>query len=130
MSLLYAQFTHAFGLNDVCNGLRLHAGPLSAICGTTLPSKNCLSTANRERPAQIAQDLFWSVLNHLQQIHPGFGGRRRPKFACRFKRAIHLVDATTIQLIARCLDWAKHRRRKAAAKCHLRLPGPCLWFQG
>jgi hypothetical protein len=31
------------------------------------------------------------------------------------------VDATTIQLIARCMDWAKHRRRKAAAKCHLRL---------
>jgi hypothetical protein len=31
------------------------------------------------------------------------------------------VDATTIQLIARCMDWAKYRRRKAAAKCHLRL---------
>src|SRR5208337_223327 len=29
--------------------------------------------------------------------------------------------ATTIQLMARSLDWAKHRRRKAAAKCHLRL---------
>jgi hypothetical protein len=24
-------------------------------------------------------------------------------------------------LIANCMDWAKHRRRKAAAKCHLRL---------
>lgn len=121
VSLLYAQFTHALGLNDVCDGLRLHAGPLSAIRGATPPSKNGLSTANRERPAQMAQDLFWAVLGHLQQAHPGFGGRRRPKFAFRFKRAIHLVDATTIQLIARCLDWAKHRRRKAAAKCHLRL---------
>jgi hypothetical protein len=27
----------------------------------------------------------------------------------------------SIQLIASCMDWAKHRRRKAAAKCHLRL---------
>jgi hypothetical protein len=121
VSLLYAQFTHALGLNDVCDGLRLHSGPLAAIRGATPPSKNGLSTANRERPAQMAQDLFWAVLEHLQQGHPGFGGRRRPKFAFRFKRAIHLVDATTIQLIARCLDWAKHRRRKAAAKCHLRL---------
>lgn len=121
VSLLYAQFTHALGLNDVCDGLRLHAGPLSAIRGATPPSKNGLSTANRERPAQLAQDLFWAVLGHLQAAHPGFGGRRRPKFAFRFKRAIHLVDATTIQLIARCMDWAKHRRRKAAAKCHLRL---------
>jgi IS4 transposase len=31
------------------------------------------------------------------------------------------VDSTTIQLVANSLDWAKHRRRKAAAKCHLRL---------
>jgi hypothetical protein len=121
VSLLYAQFTHALGLNDVCDGLRLHSGPLAALRGATPPSKNGLSTANRERPAQMAQELFWAVLGHLQQTHPGFGGRRRPKFAFRFKRAIHLVDATTIQLIARCLDWAKHRRRKAAAKCHLRL---------
>jgi len=32
-----------------------------------------------------------------------------------------VVDSTTIQLVARCMDWAKHRRRKAAAKCHVRL---------
>ena len=39
----------------------------------------------------------------------------------RFNRVIHVVDSTTIQLVAACMDWAKHRRRKAAAKCHLRL---------
>jgi len=33
----------------------------------------------------------------------------------------HLVDATTIQLVANGLDWTKHRCRKAALKCHLRL---------
>jgi Transposase DDE domain/Domain of unknown function (DUF4372) len=119
--LIYAQLTHALGLNDVCDALRLHSGPLSAVRGATPPSKNGLSNANKHRPAQLAQDLFWSVLDQLQQLHPGFGGRRRPKFAFRFKRTIHLVDATTIQLIARCIDWARHRRRKAAAKCHLRL---------
>ena len=61
------------------------------------------------------------VLEHLQSIVPGFGRGGRSRFAFRFKRVIHLVDSTTIALIARCLDWAKHRRRKAAAKCHLRL---------
>ena len=39
----------------------------------------------------------------------------------RFRRVIHVVDSTTIELVASCMDWAKHRRRKAAAKCHLRL---------
>ncbi|MGH9580535.1 MAG: DUF4372 domain-containing protein, partial [Terriglobales bacterium] len=91
VSLLYAQLTHALGLHDVCDALRRHSGPLSAIRGATPPSKNGLSTANRERPAQRAQDRCWAVLEHLQQLHSGFGGRRRPQFAFRFKRAIHLA---------------------------------------
>ncbi len=121
VSLIYAQLTHALSLNDVCDALRLHSGPLSAIRGATPPSKNALSHANRERNPKMAEALFWTMLDHLQQLHPGFGARRRPKFAFRFKRLIHIVDSTTIQLVARCMDWAKHRRRKAAAKCHVRL---------
>src|ERR1017187_9371646 len=120
-SLIYGQLTHALSLNDVCDALRLHSGPLSAIRGATPPSKNALSHANRERNPKMAEALFWTMLEQLQQLHPGFGARRRPKFAFRFKRLIHVVDSTTIQLVARCLDWAKHRRRKAAAKCHVRL---------
>jgi Transposase DDE domain/Domain of unknown function (DUF4372) len=122
VSLLFAQFTHAIGLNDVSDSLRLHSGPLSAIRGATPPSRNGLSTANRERPAALAEELFWKTLEHLKNVSPAFGsGRAGKRLAHRFKTAIHIVDATTIQLIACCLDWAKHRRRKAAAKCHLRL---------
>ena len=38
----------------------------------------------------------------------------------RFKRAVYAVDASTIQLVVNSIDWARHRRRKAA-KLHLRL---------
>jgi len=121
VSLIYAQLTHALGLNDVCDALRLNAGQLSALRGATPPSKNALSHANRQRNAAMAETLFWKMLGHLQGIAPDFGGGRPPRFAFRFKRMIHVVDSTTIQLVARCMDWAKHRRRKAAAKCHVRL---------
>jgi hypothetical protein len=122
VSLLYAQFTHAIGLNDVCDALRLHSGPFSAIRGATPPSRNGLSTANKVRPAALAEQVFWKTLEHLQSVSPAFGaGRGGKRLMHRFKTAIHVVDATTIQLVASCLDWAKHRRRKAAAKCHLRL---------
>jgi hypothetical protein len=121
VSLIYAQMTHALGLNDVCDALRLNAGPLSAIRGATPPSKNGLSHANRQRDAAMAEALFWKMLEELQRVAPAFGAGRRPRFAFRFKRMIHVVDSTTIQLVARCMDWAKHRRRKAAAKCHVRL---------
>jgi hypothetical protein len=121
VTLLYAQLTHSLGLNDVCDALGLHSGPLSAIRGATAPKRNTLSHANRERDPATAEKLFWQTLEHLRSLSPGFGGGRRPKFAFRFKRMIHVVDSTTIQLVANCMNWAKHRRRKAAAKCHLRL---------
>jgi hypothetical protein len=122
VSLLYAQLTHSIGLNDVCDALRLHAGPLSSLRGATPPSRNNLSHADKVRPAQMAEKLFWAVLEHLGNLSPRFvSGKAGKRFARRFKRTIHLVDSTTIPLIASCMDWAKHRRRKAAAKCHLRL---------
>src|SRR5215472_17425154 len=72
VSLIYAQLTHSIGLNDLCDSLQLHSGPLSSVRGATAPSRNGLSNANRE-------------------------------------------------LVANCMDWAQHRRRKAAAKTHMRL---------
>jgi hypothetical protein len=122
VSLLYAQLTHSIGLNDVCDALRLHSGPLSSIRGATPPSRNNLSHADKVRPAEMAEKLFWAVLEHLGRLSPDFvSGKAAKRFARKFQRTIHLVDSTTIPLIASCLDWARHRRRKAAAKCHLRL---------
>ena len=122
VALLYAQLTHSIGLNDVCDALSLHSGPLSSLRGATPPNRNTLSHANKVRPAEMAEKLFWAVLERLGDLSPRFvSGKAGKRFARKFKRTIHLVDSTTIPLIARCLDWAKHRRRKAAAKCHLRL---------
>ena len=122
LALLFAQLTHSIGLNDVCDALGLHSGPLSSIRGATPPSRNNLSHCNKVRPAQMAEKLFWAVFEHLGNLSPRFvSGKAGKRFARKFKRTIHLVDSTTIPLIASCMDWAKHRRRKAAAKCHLRL---------
>ena len=62
VALLFAQFTHALGLNDVCDSLRLHSGLLSGIRGATPPSRNNLSHANKVRPAELGEQLFWAVL--------------------------------------------------------------------
>lgn len=122
LALMYAQLTHSIGLNDVCDALSLHSGPLSSIRGATPPNRNTLSHANKVRPAEMAEKLFWAVLDHLGQLSPRFvSGKAGKRFARKFRRTVHLVDSTTIPLMASCLDWAKHRRRKAAAKCHLRL---------
>lgn len=120
--MVFAQLSHALSLNDVCDSLHNHQGALSTLRGATAPSRNGLSHANRKRSADMAETLFWEVLTDLQKEHPRFGmGRNYIGFPRRFKRIINVVDSTTIQLVANCMDWAKHRRRKAAAKCHMRL---------
>lgn len=117
VAMLYAQLTHVISLNDLCDALRLFSGPLSAIRAAVAPSRNTLSHANQKRDAKMAETLLWKVLAHLQKQSPGFGtGRRRLP---RFNRTLHAVDATVIRLVANCMSWAKHRRRKAATKLHL-----------
>jgi hypothetical protein len=70
----------------------------------------------------MGERLFWNVLEQLQKARPGFGtGQRHSGAGRRFRRTIHAVDSTVVQLVLSCISWAKHRRRKAAAKLHLRM---------
>jgi hypothetical protein len=121
VALLYAQLSHALSLNDICDGLRLMATPLRALRGVRPPSRNGLSHANKVRDCRMAEALFWEVMGHLQRRFPAFQRGTNPKLARRFRRSIHIVDATVIELVASCVDWANHNRRKAAIKCHMRL---------
>jgi hypothetical protein len=123
LALMFGQVAHAISLNDICDCLRHHGGALLGMRRAVAPSRNALSNANRRRNADMAESLFWHVLDELKRMCPSFGlqGRRYCGIPRRFKRAISIVDSTTLRLVANCLDWAKHRRRKAAAKMHLRL---------
>jgi len=121
VSMLYAQFTHAIGLNDVSDALRANRAAMAAIRGAEPPSRNGFSHANRTRDPKMAEELFWAMLDHFETLQPGFGGVKFRRLPRRFKRTVHVLDSTTIKLFANCMDWAKHRRRKAAAKLHLRL---------
>ena len=121
VTMVHAHLTHAIGLNDVCDSLRNNSGKLVQIRGAKPPSRNGLSHANKTRSSEMAKDLFWATLKHLENIQPGFGGRTYKGFPRRFKRSIKIADSTTMTLVANCMDWAKHRRRKAAAKMHMLL---------
>jgi hypothetical protein len=86
------------------------------------PSHNGLSNANRVRNADMAEALFWNAMKSLRRKFPKFlRGHGYSALPRRFKRTINAVDSTTIKLVANCIDWAKHRRRKAGTKCHVRL---------
>jgi len=56
VALLYAQLVHAISLNDVCDGLRLHAAKLWRLRGAAPPSRNGLSHASKVRSAAMAEE--------------------------------------------------------------------------
>lgn len=100
--------------------MALRKSRLSLLRGATAPARNTLSHANSRRDPRLMENLFWETLRHLESIQPRFksSGRYR-KLPRRFKRTIYAMDSSTIALVANCMDWAKHRRRKAAAKLHM-----------
>lgn len=121
LSMVYAQLTRSIGLNDVCDSLHLRKDQLARNRGAKPPCRNTLSHANKVRPAQMAEQLFWTTLKQLEADYGNFAGGKTPGPLKRFRRAIHIIDSTTIELVAQSMDWARHRRRKAAAKTHMRL---------
>ena len=122
VAMVFAHLSHALSLNDICDTLRHHCGVLSTLRNALFPSRNGLSHANKVRSSEMAKDLFYETLSHCSTHFPRFGRFDTSfKIPRRIKRMINIVDSTTIQLFANCMDWAKHRRRKAAAKCHMML---------
>ena len=123
VTMMYAQLSHALSLNDVCDALQNHQSYLSQIRDCTPPSRNGLSHANLTRNADMAEELFWTTLQTFKADYPEFmtDGRYYPGLPHRFTRTIHAVDSSTIPLVANCMEWAKHRRQKAAAKLHMDL---------
>jgi hypothetical protein len=121
VALVFGQLAHSLGLNDVCDALKNHLGHLFGVRRAKPPSRNGLSHANKKRSAKMAEDLFWQTMSHLEKSNSKFGRRGYSRYPRRFRRTVHAIDSSTISLVANCIDWAKHRRRKAAAKLHLRL---------
>jgi hypothetical protein len=119
--MIFAQISRSIGLKDVCDSLQIHSRPLSEIRGAKSPSRNGLSRANKCRTSKLAERLFGEVLCHLKHNYPQHAQGKLPKGLFRFKNPIHIIASTTIELVAICMDWVKHRRRKAATKTHVRL---------
>jgi hypothetical protein len=122
LALLYGQIVRAGSLNEICDAARLHEPELSRIRGATAPKRNTFSNANRRRDPEIAERLYWGVFAHLQSICPSFTQYKKHKgFIFRLKRGIFAIDSTTLKLTLDSIDWARHRRKKAAAKTHMTL---------
>ncbi len=122
VALMYGQLAGCDSLNGIVDAARVHESEWRNIRGARPPKRNTFSNANRRRDAAMAERLYWEVFERLVSVCPGFGQYKRHKgFLARMKRGIFAIDSSTIKLCLNCIDWARHRRKKAAAKLHMSL---------
>ena len=119
---MLGHITHAFSLNELCDAMAVHAKEAHRVRGMAPAKRNTLSHANRTRDPAVAGRLHWEVRDSLAAREAGFASRQHTGPLARFKdRAVAAIDSTTLQLSLSCVGWTRRRRRKAAAKTHMRM---------
>ena len=119
-ALMLGQLAGAFSLNEICDAMAVHCKKLFRVRGLLPARRNTFSNANRTRDPAVAEQLFWDMYERLRSMVPAFLHPKHKGRLSRFRlRRIVAVDSTVLQLTHKAIDWAKHRRRKAAAKLHM-----------
>jgi hypothetical protein len=117
VAMLFCQLAHADSLREICNGLACCVGKLVHLGISVAPNKSTLAYANKHRPAELFEDLFYTALARFRD-EKGLGARKR-KF--RFKNKLLSLDSTTISLCLEMFPWAKFRQAKGGVKAHVLL---------
>ena len=66
--------------------------------------------------------MFRDLFGHLGAIEPDFVSKGCSGCLSRIRNhRLYALDSSTIRLVLNCIDRARHRRRKAAAKLHMPL---------
>ena len=101
----------AHSLREISGGLKSCEGKLAHL-GIEAPARSSLSYANRHRPWQLYEQVFYQLLERVR-------GSVTTKHKFRFKNQLVSLDSTVIDLCISVFDWAKFRRTKGAVKLHL-----------
>ena len=117
VSMVFCHLAGADSLREICNGLACCLGKLVHLGVERMPNKSTLSYANANRPAELYEDLMWTMLGRFRSSGQLSGGRHR----FRFKNKLFSLDSTTISLCLSLFPWASFRRAKGGVKVHVLL---------
>lgn len=117
VSMLFCHLAGADSLREICNGLACCLGKLVHLGVERMPNKSTLAYANAHRPADLYEDLLWTVLDRFRSRGQLPGQRHR----FRFKNKLFSLDSTTVSLCLNLFPWARFRRAKGGIKVHVLL---------
>lgn len=108
-TLLYAQVAGKVCLREIESDFRILDSKWGEF-GMQSISRSTLARANKERPAEIFESLFYVLFEQCQELSPS------QDFS--FQNPLHAIDATSISLCLSLFDWAKYRTQKGAFRIH------------
>ena len=76
VAMLFCHLAKADSLREICNGLSCCLGKLRHLGIARAPKRSTLAYANEHRPAELYEDLFWSLLERFRSTN-GWGARKR-----------------------------------------------------
>jgi len=113
VSMLFCQLAQAKSLREICGGLKCCLGKLVHLGVKVAPNKSTLSYANKRRPWELYEDVFYKLLDKCRAFAP------KKKF--RFRNKLLSLDSSVVDLCLSLFPWAKFRRKKGAIKLHMLL---------
>src|SRR2546430_11800493 len=112
-AMMFCQLGHAQSLREITGGLASCEGKLKHLGMDGAPAHSTLAYANKNRPWQLYQEVFQTLLGRCQ--HEAQNHKR--KF--RFKHKLLSIDGTMVELSLAVSDWAVYKRTKVALKLHM-----------
>jgi len=110
VTMCIGQLTSRCSLRDVIETVSAQQHRLYHL-GSAKLSRSNLSRINEDKPYQLYEALFGTLLQRCQSLVPGHG--------FRFKNELFSLDATTIDLCLSLFPWAGFRKTKGAVKLHV-----------
>jgi hypothetical protein len=112
ITLLYAQAADKTSLRDIEQSIEVNDPRLYHL-GLTRIRRSTLSDANKKRPSEMFQALFYKLSERCQTL--------TPKHKFKFKNPLYTWDATLISLCLSLFPWSKFGQTKGALKLHVQL---------
>ena len=114
IAMILAQLSHALSLNDICDCLRFYIRISCSDSGLCSAEQEWSGSCERAPGCRTCRRIIWGSIGQHQGEVPSIHIRRAALSggAWQFRRTIHVVNSTTILLIAKCMNLAKHRAQK------------------
>jgi len=112
ITLLVAQASNHASLREIEQSMEINDPKLYHL-GLTKVRRSTLADANRKRPSEMFEGLFYKLVERCQAL--------TPKHKFRFKNELLTWDATIISLCLSAFPWSKFGKTKGALKLHVQL---------